>query len=69
MSPDQFAFLQHHSTQTRLHRVIGDWLEAFNEQEVIGAAFLDIQKCFDSIDHELLLWKLQRFGITGKEFT
>ena len=67
ISLDQFAFLKNHSTQTCLHRVIDDWLEAFNEHEVIGAAFLDIQKCFDSIDHELLHEKLQKYGVCEYE--
>ena len=28
---DQFAFLRNHSTVSSLHRLVEDWLEAFNE--------------------------------------
>ena len=67
ISIDQFAFLKNHSTITCLHRVLDDCLEAINESEMIGACFLDIQKCFDTIDHEILLKKLSKYGIDDKE--
>lgn len=66
ISVDQFAFLKNHSTQSCLHRVIDDWYEAINEGQYVGAIFLDISKCFDTIDHELLLFKLEKYGITGQ---
>ena len=64
---DQHAFLPNHSTITCLHQVIDDWYEAFNEREMVGACFLDISKCFDSIDHELLLFKLSKYGILNNQ--
>ena len=63
----QFVFLKHHSTSTCLHRVIDEWLEAIQEQEYIGVCFLDIEKCFDTIDHDILLQKLSYYGIYDKE--
>ena len=67
ISMDQFAFLKNHSTATCLHRVVDDWYEAINESEMIGVCFLDIQKCFDTIDHDLLLTKLEKYGILDNE--
>ena len=67
ISVDQYAFLPNHSTNTCLHRVIDDWYESFNEKEKVGACFLDISKCFDCIDHELLLSKLNKYGILNTE--
>ena len=64
---DQSAYLKNHSTITCLHRVIGDWQEAIDDGEMIGACFLDISKCFDSIDHKLLITKLEKYGISGTE--
>ncbi len=66
-SVDQFAFLKNHSTQSCLHRVIDDFYEALNEHEVVGSCFLDISKFFDTIDHDLLLFKLDQHGILGNE--
>ena len=67
ISMDQSAYLKRHSTQTCLHRVIDDWLEHINDGEITGACLLDISKCFDSINHILLLKKLEMYGITGTE--
>ena len=67
ISMDQSAYLKRHSTQTCLHRVIDDWLEHINEAEITGACLLDISKCFDSINHIILLKKLEMYGIIGTE--
>ena len=64
---DQFAFLKNHSTVGCLHRLLDDWYEAINEREYIMACFFDIQKCFDTIDHAILLEKLRLHGIKGVE--
>ena len=64
---DQSAYLKMHSTQTYLHRVIDDWLEHINDGEITGTCLLDISKCFDSINHIILLKKLEMYGIIGTE--
>ena len=67
VSIDQFAYLKFHSTQTCLHRLIDDILENINESEISAMCFLDIRKCFDTINHKLLLFKLEKYGIRGNE--
>ena len=67
ISIDQFAFLKDHSTVGCLHRIIDDWYDAMNEGEYIMSCFLDVQKCFDCINHDLLLEKLSLYGINGTE--
>ena len=67
MSMDQSAYLKMHSTQTCLYRVIDDWLEHINDGEITEACLLDISKCFDSINHIILLKKLEMYGIIGTE--
>ena len=64
---DQSAYLKRHSTQTSLHRLIDDILENRNNNEITGLCFLDIQKCFDTIDHTILLDKLTHYGIRTSE--
>ena len=61
ISMDQSAYFKRHSTQTCLHRVRDDWLEHINYGEVTGACLLD------SIDHKILLKKLEMPGIIGTE--
>ena len=67
ISMDQSASLKRHSTQTCLRRVTDDWLEHINDDEITGACLLDIYKCFDSINHILLLKKLEMCGIIDTE--
>ena len=54
-------------SQTCLHRVIDDWLEHINNGELTGTCLLHISKCFDSINHIILLKKLEMYGIIGTE--
>ena len=66
ISSDQSAYISGHSTQTSLHRVVDDWYENINEGEYTGACIFDISKCFDTISHKNLLFKLEKYGIMGK---
>ena len=67
ISIDQSAYRKHHNTQTCLHRVVDDWLENVGDNLLTGVCLLDIKKCFDSINHELLLYKLDCYGIRENE--
>ena len=42
-------------------------LEQIHDNSLTGACLLDISKCFDSINHEIFLKKLEMYGITGNE--
>ena len=67
ISIDQSAYLKRHSTQTILHRVIDDWLGQINDNSLTGACLLNVSKYFDSINHEILLQKLEMYGIADNE--
>ena len=44
-------------------------MEAFYEKgKVIGTVFIDFRKVFDSVDHNILGYKMQACGITGNFF-
>jgi hypothetical protein len=61
----QSAYRKYHGTITSLHKVIEDWIDNFCDKLYTGICFLDISKCFDTIDHNLLLQKLKFYGIKG----
>ena len=61
ISIDQSAYLKRHSTQTSLHKIIDYWLEQINDNSLTGACLLDISKCFDTVNHEILLKKLEMY--------
>ena len=67
ISIDQSAYITQHSTQTSLHRLIDDILENMNNREITGLCLLDIRKCFDTINHNVLLRKLHKYGIRNCE--
>ena len=54
ISVDQSAYLRKISPQTCLHKIIDDWLSNLNDDLITAICFLDIQKCFDTIDHVIL---------------
>ena len=63
IKPDQSAYLRHHSTQTALLKVTNQWYENIEDGLITGVCFFGISKCFDSISHEILIFKIVRYGI------
>ena len=68
ITPYQSAYLKKHSTVTCLHRVVDDMYETIDDGLVCGVCFSDIEKCFDIINHDILLQKLKHYGIGGNAF-
>ena len=64
---NQSAFRKHHSTLTASHKLVDDLLDNMNEKLINGACFFDLKKCFDTIDHTLLLLKVEKYGIRNSE--
>ena len=61
ISPKQFGFREHHSTQSLLLQLTNKWLKSLDNitgEKYICLTTLDIKKAFDSVDHELLLYKM-----------
>ena len=64
----QSAYLKNHSTQSSLHNIVSDIFDGINTNSVNMLCFLDLAKCFDTIDHDILLCKLEKYDIQGKKF-
>ena len=58
ISTDQSVYLKGHSTQTSLHHTVDDRLESINDNQTTEICLSDISKCFDTINHHILLQKL-----------
>ena len=65
LSPFQSAYRKFYSTETALTRIHNDLLLAMNRQRVSALVLLDLSAAFDTLDHEILLNRLNScFGIS-----
>jgi len=61
----QYGFLPKRSTSQAILQVVNSVSDAINSSEVCLAVFLDIQKAFNTVDHQIMLGKLENAGIRG----
>ena len=65
----QFGFQQGSSTTSAVLTLIHRCIDSIEAKRSTGLVFIDIQKAFDCVDHNLLLEKLEKLGIRGQLFT
>ena len=62
----QSAYRKGHSTETTLLKIQNDILLNMDKQNVTLLVFLDLSAAFDTVDHDILISRLQSsFGIKG----
>ena len=62
----QSGYRQHYSTETAILKVLSDLFLSMDSGDVSLVASLDLQAAFDTVDHSILIQRLQSsFGLSG----
>ena len=61
----QYGFRKHHSTELAAIEFIERAIGCMDDNQTPVNIFLDLSKAFDTLDHDILLSKLNYYGITG----
>ena len=64
----QFGFRQNHSTTAALLEVLDNIYQNLDNHNKILGIYLDLQKAFDTVNHDILLYKLHNYGVRGRAY-
>lgn len=66
ISPAQHGFMTSRSTVTNMLHCINEWSSHVDQRGSVDVLYIDIAKAFDTVSHEKLMYKLEKYGISGK---
>ena len=65
MYASQYGFRKKHSCETAIAELVAEITKNIEEKKYTLGIFLDLSKAFDTLSHDLLLEKLERYGVRG----
>uniref|UniRef100_A0A023EYV3 Putative rna-directed dna polymerase from transposon x-element reverse transcriptase n=1 Tax=Triatoma infestans TaxID=30076 RepID=A0A023EYV3_TRIIF len=66
ISEEQYGYREGYNTVDAVSSIVEEIIYAFEKKEKCVATFCDLSKAFDMVSHDILLEKLERYGIQGK---
>ena len=65
LSDGQYGFRSNHSTSLALTEFVEKVTSAMDKSQTTIGVFIDLKKAFDTVDHNILISKLQCYGVRG----
>ena len=65
LDDDQHGFRRNFSTSTAINEFLKDIYENIRNKDILGCVYVDYQKAFDTINHEILFSKLSLYGFSA----
>ena len=65
LNSNQYGFRKNHSPDLALVQLFDKITNAISNKEHVIGVFMDLSKAFDTLNHDILLSKLQTYGIRG----
>ena len=61
----QYGFRVKHNCEQAIMNLVGKIIHGMNKGQLTIALFLDLSKAFDTLNHNILAKKFDRYGIRG----
>ena len=66
LSHEQYGFRIGLKTDNAIYKLTTEILNSMNNKLLVGGIFCDLEKAFDCVDHDILLFTFKYYGISGK---
>ena len=66
ISKEQYGFQRGFTTENAVYKLINEVLNALNNKQIVGGIFCELTKAFDCVEHDILIPKMEKYGIIGK---